>query len=129
MFLRFILPFLVFFSVNSDDLDDAKAKRNMITNPVGRERPSDVTDETIHYCNGGDSKDLFPNYSCCYESYRMLSTMTYACKLVDISSEDKFNEEKDLLKDYNAKNITIKCNGTFTHISMVLVIMMFLFMI
>lgn len=128
MFLRFILPFLVFFSVNSDDaLDTAKAKCNLISNPAGREKPSDETDPTKRYCSEGDTS--ITGYSCCYESYRMLSTMTYACKLVDISSEDKFNEEKDLLKDYNAKNITIKCNGTFTHISMVLVIMMFLFMI
>ena len=54
--------------------------------------------------------------------------MTYTCRFIDISSEDTFNEEKDLLKDYNAKNITIKCKVTFNQISISVFIMMSIFM-
>ena len=125
MFLRVLLPLLAIISVNSDqDLDAAKARCNLVDNPKGREKP---TDGEGNYCEVFDNG--ITGYRCCYESYRMLASMVYTCKYIDISSEDKFNEEKDFLKDMNAKNITIKCNGTFTKISMALVIMMSLFMI
>lgn len=125
MFLRVLLPLLAIISVNSDqDLDAAKAKCNLVDNPKGSVKP---TDGEGNYCK--DFEIPITGYSCCYESYRMLASMVYTCKYIDISSEDKFNEEKDFLKDMNAKNITIKCNGTFTKISMALVIMMSLFMI
>lgn len=125
MFLRILIPLLAIISVNSDKaLDEAKAKCNLVESPKGRVMPKDGEG---NYCEKFDTD--ITGYSCCYESYRMLSTMVYTCKLIDISSEDKFNEEKDFLKDMNAKNITIKCNGAFTKMSLALVIMMSLFMI
>ena len=125
MFFRILLPLLVIISVNSDQkLDDAKARCNLVESPKGRVKP---TDGEGNYCK--EYENQITGYSCCYESYRMLSSMVYTCKYIDISSEDKFNEEMDFLKDMNAKNITIKCNGAFTKISLALVIMMSLFMI
>ena len=125
MFFRILLPLLVIISVNSDQkLDEAKAKCNLVESPKGRVKP---TDGEGNYCK--EYENQITGYSCCYESYRMLSSMVYTCKYIDISSEDKFNEEMDFLKDMNAKNITIKCNGAFTKISLALVIMMSLFMI
>ena len=125
MFFRILIPLLIIISVNSDQkLDEAKAKCNLVESPKGRDRPKDGEG---NYC--GENENSITGYRCCYESYRMLSTMVYTCKYIDISSEDKFNEEMDFLKDMNAKNITIKCNGAFTKISLALVIMMSLFMI
>lgn len=125
MFFRILLPLLVIISVNSDQkLDEAKARCNLVESPKGRVKP---TDGEGNYCK--EYENEITGYSCCYESYRMLSSMVYTCKYIDISSEDKFNEEMDFLKDMNAKNITIKCNGAFTKISIALVIMMSLFMI
>lgn len=122
------LPILIlsFLSVNSSSLDDAKAKCNMIDNPKGRATPSD--DPTGNYCEQADDSTQ-TGYSCCFESYRMLSSMTYTCKFIDISSEDKFNEEKDFLKDYNAKNITIKCKGTFNQISISAILIISIFIL
>ena len=117
--------FFIFLSVTSTKLNEAKANCNMIDSPKGRSTPSD--DPTGKYCDKGDDSTI-SGYSCCFESYRILSSMTYTCRFIDISSEDTFNEEKDLLKDYNAKNITIKCKGTFNQISISVFIMMSIFM-
>ena len=91
-----------------------------------KQTPSD--DPTGNYCDKADNSTQ-GGYSCCFESYRMLSSMTYTCKFIDISSEDKFNEEKDFLKDYNTKNITIKCNGTFNQISIAVILTISIFIL
>ena len=93
---------------NAEDKQEEREYCNLIANPTSLLK--DEKDPSSNPClqekvTSGD------NFQCCFESYRMLSTMTYACKWLEWKNETKFNEEKDLLKSYNAKNITIKCDN------------------
>lgn len=115
-----ILSFLIvsIYSITGHNAGDKQEERefcNLIANPTSLLK--DEKDPLSNPClqekvSSGD------NFQCCFESYRMLSTMTYACKWLEWKNETKFNEEKDLLKSYNAKNITIKCdNASYSKIS------------
>lgn len=99
--------------------EEEKEYCNLIANPV-KLRNEEGDDSSVIACQKmGTTIADSDEYQCCFESYRMLSTMTYACKWIKWRNEDEFNEEKDLLKHYNAKNITIKCdNASYNRLSL-----------
>ena len=118
----FSLLIVSIYSITGHNAGDKQEERefcNLIANPTSLLK--DENDSSSKPClqSRVTSSD---KYQCCFESYRMLSTMTYACKWIEWKNEDSFNEEKDLLKSYNAKNITIKCdNASYSKISYIVI--------
>ena len=107
LFQKVIFLMLIILShLQTIPTDEQKSRCNLIVSPLGYEAPTAEPNSDKH-C-GPHNSDL-AEYRCCYQSYRIISSMTSSCKLIKWKDENEFKQEKQLLKDNNAKNITIDC--------------------
>lgn len=105
------LILIVLSNLERPDNND-KSKCNLVISPLGYE-PTEKNQKPEKFCNYSNPNGL-NDYRCCYQSYRIISSMTSSCKLIKWKEKDEFNSEKQLLKDNNAKNITIDCEAKLT---------------
>ena len=106
---KVIFLMLIVLSNLQEPNDDDRSKCNLVIAPLGY-KPTDSNQAPEKFCNKSNPTGS-DEYRCCYQSYRIISSMTSSCKLIKWKNKDEFNSEKQLLKDNNAKNITIDCGA------------------
>lgn len=125
LFKKVFFLMLIVSHLRAETENDQKAKCNLIVSPLGYKKEKNSKE---NFCESGNPDDSGASgLRCCYQSYRIISSMTTSCTLIEYKNKDKFKEAKQLLKDNNAKNITIDCGGRRTTQNAISILFLFFF--